>query len=134
MLSSQVSGVKSRRALIDDRHEVRDGEQREGPPAAHLAGNRDDHRGAGLEAAGLWERRDGGYLVVADDMLRRLINDNEERDRLGRECQRRGSHIRSDKRLGSGWILCDHCGVPLQRPDGGPIALPNGGPLGPNPP
>src|SRR5216683_1041974 len=23
-----------------------------------------------LEAAGLWERRDGGYFVVADDMLR----------------------------------------------------------------
>jgi hypothetical protein len=85
-----------------------------------------------LEAAGLWERRDGGYLVVADDMLRRLINDNEERDRLARECQRRGSHIWSNERPKSGWILCDHCGVPLQRPDGGPIALPNGGPLGPD--
>jgi len=86
-----------------------------------------------LEAAGLWERRDGGYLVVADDMLRMLIDHSEERDHLARECQRRGSHIRSNKRLGSGWILCDHCGVPWQRPDSGPIALPNGGPLGPDP-
>jgi len=86
-----------------------------------------------LEAAGLWERRDGGYLVAADDMLRMLINHNEEQDRLARECQGRGSHIQSNERPESGWIICDHCGVPLQRPDGGPIALPNGGPLGPDP-
>ncbi len=83
-----------------------------------------------LEAAGLWERRDGGYLVVADDMVRMLINHNEEQDRLAGECQRRGRHIQSNERPKSGWIICDHCGVPLQRPDGGPIALPDGGPLG----
>lgn len=23
-----------------------------------------------LEAAGMWERRDGGYLIVADDMVK----------------------------------------------------------------
>jgi hypothetical protein len=85
-----------------------------------------------LEAAGLWERRDGGYLVVVDDMLRMLINHNEEQDRLARECQGRGSHIQSNERPESAWIICDHRGVPLQRPDGGPIALPNGGPLGPD--
>jgi hypothetical protein len=86
-----------------------------------------------LEAAGLWERRDGGYFVVADDMLRMLINHNEEQDRLTRECQDRSSHVESSERRESGWITCDHCGVPLQRPDGGPVALPNGGPLGPDP-
>ncbi len=86
-----------------------------------------------LEAAGLWERRDGGYFVVAADMLHMLINHNEEQDRLTRECQDRSSHVETGERRESGWITCDHCGVPLQRPDGGPVALPNGGPLGPDP-
>ena len=86
-----------------------------------------------LEAAGLWERRDGGYFVVAADMLRMLIGHNEEQDRLTRECQDRSSHVETGERREFGWITCDHCGVPLQRPDGGPVALPNGGPLGPDP-
>jgi hypothetical protein len=32
-----------------------------------------------LEAAGMWERRDGGYLVVADEMLKIAIDFNEKR-------------------------------------------------------
>jgi hypothetical protein len=32
----------------------------------------------------------------------------------------------------SGWVICGHCGIPLKRPDGGPVALPDGGPLGPD--
>lgn len=31
------------------------------------------------------------------------------------------------------WVVCTHCGVPLRRPDGGPVALPDGGRLGPDP-
>src|SRR6202042_2344363 len=56
-----------------------------------------------LEAAGLWERRDGGYLMVADDMVRVLINHNEEQAPLAGECQRRGRHIQPNERPKSGW-------------------------------
>jgi hypothetical protein len=84
-----------------------------------------------LEAAGMWERRDGGYLVVADDMLRVAINFSERTDRLKAECAQRGEHLPSGD--GAGWVTCGHCGIPLKRPDGGPVALPDGGPLGPDP-
>ena len=83
-----------------------------------------------LEAAGMWERRDGGYLVVADEMLKIAIDFNEKTDRLEAECARRGEHLPSDSDDGSGWVTCSHCTIPLERPDGGPVALPGGGPLG----
>lgn len=85
-----------------------------------------------LEAAGMWERRDGGYLIVADEMVKMAIDINERRDRMIRECAARGAHLPSDEGRKSGWVICDHCGTPLQRPDGGPVALPGGGPLGPD--
>jgi hypothetical protein len=84
-----------------------------------------------LEAAGMWERRDGGYLVVADEMLKIAIDFNEKTDRLEAECARRGEHLPSDGDDGSGWVTRSHCTIPLERPDGGPVALPGGGPLGP---
>lgn len=86
-----------------------------------------------LEAAGMWERRDGGYLIVADDMLKVAIDFNEKTDRLEAECAQRGEHFPSDGDDGSGWVICGHCTMPLKRPDGGPVALPGGGPLGPDP-
>jgi hypothetical protein len=86
-----------------------------------------------LEAAGMWQRRDGGYFIVADEMVEMAIDFNERSDRHRAECGQRGEHLASDEGRKSGWVICDHCGVPLERPDGGPVALPNGGPLGPDP-
>lgn len=88
---------------------------------------------AELEAAGMWDRRDDGYFVVADEMVKMVIDINERRDHRARECAERGRHLLSKEGRESRWVICDHCGVPLQRPDGGPVALPNGGPLGPDP-
>jgi len=85
-----------------------------------------------LEAAGLWERRDGGHLVVADEMVREAINAQERRDRLKAECARRGKHLPAGDDGETDWVICGHCGIPLKRPDGGPVALPDGGPLGPD--
>jgi hypothetical protein len=84
------------------------------------------------ESAGMWERRDGGYLVVADEMLKIAIDFNQKTDRLEAECAQRGDHLPSDGDDRSGWVICSHCTIPLKRPDGGPVALPGGGPLGPN--
>lgn len=86
---------------------------------------------AELEASGIWERRPGGYFIVADDMVRMLVNHNEEMDRLAAECEAAGAHTPSEK--SGDWVVCTHCGVPLVRPDGGPVALPGGGRLGPDP-
>jgi len=82
-----------------------------------------------LEATGMWERGEGGYLIVADDMLKIAIDFNEKTDRLEAECAQRGAHLPSDGDDGSGWVICGHCTIPLKRPDGGPVALPGGGPL-----
>lgn len=84
-----------------------------------------------LEAAGMWERRDGGYFIVDDEMVKMAINYHEESDRLEAECAQRGAHQRSGDGGTSGWVICGHCGIPLERPDGGPVARPNGGRLGP---
>lgn len=84
-----------------------------------------------LEAAGMWERREDGYLIVADDMLKVAIDFNEKTDRLEAECAERGEHLPSGGDE-SGWVTCSHCTIPLKRPDGGPVALPGGGPLGPD--
>jgi hypothetical protein len=88
---------------------------------------------AELEAAGVWERREGGYFVVADGVVRAMIDFNEQQDRLRDECAARGEHPEDPEGQKSGWVTCAHCGIPLKRPDGGPVALPNGGPLGPDP-
>jgi hypothetical protein len=85
-----------------------------------------------LEAAGMWQRRDGGYFIVSDEMVRMAINYGEQRDRREAECAQRSAHLPSDVDE-SGWVICNHCGIPLRRPDGGPVALPDGGPLGPDP-
>jgi hypothetical protein len=86
-----------------------------------------------LEAAGMWERRDGGYLIVADEMLKVAMDFNERTDRQKAECVRRGEHLRSGDDSESGWVICTHCSIPLKRPDGDPVALPDGGALGPDP-
>lgn len=88
---------------------------------------------AELEAGGFWERREGGYFVLADDMVKMVIDQNEEMDRTKSQCTERGQHITPDDADDSGWVICEHCGIPLRRPDGGPVALPNGGLLGPDP-
>ena len=62
------------------------------------------------------------------------IDVHERTDRQEAECARRGEHLPSgDGRESGGWVICGHCGIPLERPDGGPAALPNGGPLGLDP-
>jgi hypothetical protein len=86
-----------------------------------------------LEAAGMWERRDGGYFIVADEMVKMAIDFNEQSDRQQGECAQRGKHLPSGEGRKSDWVVCDHCAIPLERPDGGPVALPDGGPLGPDP-
>lgn len=48
-----------------------------------------------LEAAGMWERRDGGYFIVADEMVKMAIDFNERSDRQEAECARRGKHLPS---------------------------------------
>ena len=88
---------------------------------------------AELEAAGLWERRQGGYFILADDMLKMVLDRNEETERAEGECAQRGGHITPDDADDTGWVLCSHCSIPLRRPDGGPVASPDGGPLGPDP-
>ena len=80
-----------------------------------------------LEMAGLWARREGGYFVVADDMVKIVIDSNERRARLAAVCRARGRHIPDEE--DHGWISCSHCFVPLQRPDGGPVAASDSGPL-----
>lgn len=72
---------------------------------------------AELEAAGLWERREGGYFVLVDDMMRMVIDQNEEMNRTQSECAGHGQHLPHEPD-GSGWIICQHCTIPLQRPDG----------------
>jgi hypothetical protein len=86
-----------------------------------------------LEAAGMWERRAGGYFIVADEMVKMAIDFNEQSDRQQADCAQRGEHIPSGEGRESGWVVCSHCGIPLERPDGGPVAPPSGGPLDPDP-
>jgi hypothetical protein len=90
---------------------------------------------AELEAAGMWERRDGGYFVVHDEMLKMMLDQGEESDRLQAECSARGRHLAPalPEEDDGGWRICTHCGIPMSRPDGGPVALPNGGSLGADP-
>ena len=73
-----------------------------------------------LEAAGMWERRDGGYLIVADEMLKVAIDFNERTGRQEAECARRGEHLPSGDNSKSGWVILHPFGIPLKRPDGGP--------------
>lgn len=54
-------------------------------------------------------------------------------DRLAAACEKRRSHRVDDEPPGSGWVICADCGVPLSRPDGGPVALTDGGRLGLDP-
>jgi hypothetical protein len=86
-----------------------------------------------LEAAGMWERRDGGYLIVADEMFKSAIDFDKRTDRLRSECASRRQHLPCEDASQSDWVICTHCGIPLQRSDGGPVALSEGGPLGPDP-
>jgi hypothetical protein len=81
----------------------------------------------------MWERRDGGYLIVADEMVKMAIDFSERSDRQEAECARRGDHLPSGDGRESGWVVCGHCGIPLERPDGGPVALPAAGRSAPNP-
>jgi len=57
-----------------------------------------------LEAAGVWERRDGGYLIVADEMVKVAVDFHERTGRQAAECARRGERTR---RLGG--LACRRC-------------------------
>ncbi|TAJ49664.1 MAG: hypothetical protein EPO52_01510 [Herbiconiux sp.] len=83
-----------------------------------------------LETIGMWERREGGYFVKDDATVSMLINHNERMEALAAECERRGFH--SPVGDPAGWMTCEECSIPTQRPDGGPVALPDGGRLGPD--
>lgn len=48
-----------------------------------------------LEAAGMWERRPGGYLIVADELVKVAIDSHERTDRQEAECAQRGEHVPS---------------------------------------
>jgi hypothetical protein len=72
-----------------------------------------------LEAAGIWERRNGGYFVVADDMLRDLIDHNDLQSKLVAACVSRGAHVPGESD-GSGSKFCADCGMPIAGPDGEP--------------
>jgi hypothetical protein len=89
---------------------------------------------AELETAGIWERRPGDYFVVADDVVKMVIDQNEEIALRESECAERGYHaLAADADPSDGWLICENCTIPLKRSDGGPVALPKGGPLGPDP-
>lgn len=63
--------------------------------------------------------------------VRELVGFRERAAMLQRECEQRGVHVPVP---GKGlWVICDHCGAPLERPDGGPVALINGAPFVPCP-
>ncbi len=79
----------------------------------------------------MWERRDGGYFIVADEMVKMALDIQEQRDRRYAVCAARRYHRPADDDK-DGWSSCEDCFIPLQRPDGGPVALPDGGPLGPS--
>ncbi len=85
----------------------------------------------GLQAAGMWDPRDGGYFIVEDEIVKIAIDINEESERRRAACAARGEH-RLLEESRSEWAICADCGTPLQRPDGGPIALPRSGPLWPD--
>lgn len=82
-----------------------------------------------LEAAGIWQRRGGGYFVVADDMVRWAIDANERFDRLADECLERGRHLPDPPTFEAEWVSCSHCLAPLKRSDGGPVAPLDGRPV-----
>ncbi len=84
-----------------------------------------------LEAAGMWERREDGYFIVADEMVKAAIDHGRQQDRREAECARHGAHL-SGAVDESGSVICSRCGVPLQRPDGGQVAQPHGGRPGPD--
>lgn len=46
-------------------------------------------------AAGMWESRDGGYLIVTDEMVKVAIYFQERTGRLMAECAQRGEHLPS---------------------------------------
>ncbi|HEY3716483.1 MAG TPA: hypothetical protein VGL39_18295 [Jatrophihabitantaceae bacterium] len=83
----------------------------------------------------MWERREGGYFIVADEMVKMAIDFNEEMERKKAECAERGEHIPQDgeREETGGWVTCRLCDIPLEHPEGGPVALPGGGLLGPDP-
>lgn len=72
---------------------------------------------AELEAAGLWERREGGHFVVSDDVLTTAIDYSEHTRARETECADRGRHLPHEPD-GSGWIVCMHCGVSQRWPAG----------------
>ncbi|UAJ78615.1 hypothetical protein IT072_15405 [Leifsonia sp. ZF2019] len=78
-----------------------------------------------LETVGLWERRDGGYLIKDEETISHLMAMRERADRLESECEHRGHHLASE-RDSRGWVYCTHCHVILERTDGKPIAGPDG--------
>jgi hypothetical protein len=80
-----------------------------------------------LETAGLWERREGGYIVKDDAAVRLILNQRERADRLARECQARGHHL-PDEEGDADWQHCTHCMAPLKRSDGKPVAGDDGSP------
>lgn len=82
-----------------------------------------------LETIGLWERRDSGYFLRDDEMIKRMLDQREHMASLAAECQARGAHT-PERDPGPRMTICEHCFVPLARADGGPVALPDGGPLG----
>ena len=71
-----------------------------------------------LEAAGIWERRKDGYLIILDDMLRRLIDHNETQSQTAAACVSRGAQCLG-RSAGSGSMRCAACGMLVSRPDGG---------------
>lgn len=79
---------------------------------------------AELETAGLWQRRDDGYLITESSALSMVLDFNEEMDRNAAECQVRGHHLPGEE--SGGWITCETCLAPMKRPDGKPVAGPNG--------
>jgi hypothetical protein len=46
---------------------------------------------------------------------------HEDADRSVAECAARGAHLPSGPAGKDGWVICDHCSIPLQPPDGGPL-------------
>ena len=57
----------------------------------------------------------GGGRLELWEYLEMILDINERKDRLAADCSSRGAHSPESDAQG-GWVVCEHCGIPLERP------------------
>jgi hypothetical protein len=66
---------------------------------------------AELCTVGLWERADGGYLVLDREMLMMALDADDHFASLAAECEAAGSHVPVERP--DGRISCERCLMPV---------------------